>query len=104
MKALTKLRTRDIGLCRLEDGTVALYAETGDETYFYPMEKWSDPYLLELTQYLILKYAGDLYKRYLAFLKRQQINIQKSFFDKDDMLLREKVVVAVESYLLQDLD
>jgi len=103
MKAITKLRTRDIGLCRLEDGTVALYAETGNETYFYPMEKWSDPYLLELTQYLILKY-GEATSPYLAFLKKQQIDIQESFFDEDGKLLREKVIVAVDSYILQGLD
>lgn len=104
MKSLVKLHTREIGLCELDDGTVALYVEAGDgNVYFYPMEKVQDPYLLELTQYLILKYEAITNKGYLAYLKRQEVDIQKALFDRKGLLLRERVIETV-GYYLRGLD
>ena len=103
MKNATKLHTREIGLCRLDDGTVTLYAETSDEVYFYPMEKRQDSYLLELTQYLIIKYEADTNKGYLTYLLEQGVDIQKALFDKKGQLLRERVIETV-GYYLRGLD
>ena len=103
MKNATKLHTHKIGLCKLEDGTVALYAETADEVYLYPMEKVQDPYLLELTQYLVIKYEAGTNRGYLEYLKQRQIDIQEVLFDKKGILLREKVIETV-GYYLRGLD
>ena len=104
MKNATKLHTREIGLCRLDDGTVTLYAEAGDgDVYFYPMEKRQDSYLLELTQYLIIKYEADTNKGYLRYLQEQGTDIQKTLFDKKGQLLRERVIETV-GYYLRGLD
>ena len=103
MKRLVKLHTREIGLCELDDGTVALYAETLEDVYLYPMEKVQDSYLLELKQYLIIKYEAATNKGYLTYLQEQEVDIQKALFDRKGLLLRERVIETV-GYYLRGLD
>lgn len=98
-KQLVQIHTQRMGLCRLEDGTVALYAETEDAIYYLPMEKAQNPQVVQLKTYLWLKYGEVTSKGFLACMEEVGWDPGLYFDLGDGTILREKVMDDVEAYL-----
>ncbi len=98
-KQLVQIHTQRMGLCRLEDGTVALYAETKDAIYYLPMEKAQNPQVVQLKTYLWLKYGETTSEGFLACMEEVGWDPGLYFDEGDGILLREKVIDDVDAYL-----
>lgn len=97
-KKLVHIHTQRMGLCRLEDGNVALYAETKDAIYYLPMQQVQNPQTAHLKTFLWLKYGETVTEGYLACA--EEVGWDPGlFFDEDGTLMRAKVMDDVEAYL-----
>jgi len=91
VKGINKLHTQvKFGLCKLGNGQVAMYAETPDATYVYPVQKVTEPGLPEVMDYLRMKFGAAVMERFMS--TRPDISL---FFSEDDELLRDELVDTV---------